>query len=696
MPNLRVRIVVLMHKILFLFLFLSVTGSAAAFQQSDSLRAELDEVIVTGYEGSRSILETPASVSAVKAQQLHLFDEASLLSGINTLPGVRMEERAAGSYRISVRGSSLRSPFGVRNVKIYRNGVPLTEPTGSTFLNLLDLSSVRTVEVIKGPAGSMYGAGNGGVLLLNSFPEAGMNRFEAETGTGSFGEFYYAGNYVQKLDNGQLQYRYARRNSDGFREQNFFNQHTAEVNGRFFISQKSFLEITGLYTNLDYGIPGGLTEAELKADPRQARPGAAAQESGIKQESLILGATLNREISPGLVAVNSVFASMSSFDNPYLFDYKKDSRKSGGIRSRLLYRTNIAQMPAKFVAGTEIQLGETAARNYDNNAGRVSALNFDDEIQIKSAIVFGSAEFDLKHDFYLTFGAGFNMLGYHFDRLFTSVTDDFTGLSKKTFNPQFIPRAGLAKKISKSVTLHGSVSFGFSPPTVEEVRTNEGSLNLGLSPEKGINYEAGVRGNMLQNRINFDAVFFYLRLNNAIVQQMTQRGTPVFRNAGSADQFGFELATGFLILNRPGDFISGLELTNALTVNRFNFDNYETSGGDFSGNELTGTAPVTSSTVLTLNTSAGFYTGVSHYFSDKMPLDDANTVYSKSYNLAKWTIGYKHSFGNGLGAELKYTLDNLFNEEYSLGYDINAFGGRYYQPAAGRNYFAGLKLYYDF
>jgi len=92
----------------------------------------------------------------------------SLVSSINTVAGARMEERSPGSYRLSLRGSLLRSPFGVRNVKIYWNDIPLTDASGNTYLNLLDASVLQSIEVLKGPSASLYGANTGGVLLLHS------------------------------------------------------------------------------------------------------------------------------------------------------------------------------------------------------------------------------------------------------------------------------------------------------------------------------------------------------------------------------------------------------------------------------------------------------------------------------------------------------------------------------------------------
>ncbi|MCG8372871.1 MAG: Plug domain-containing protein, partial [Balneolales bacterium] len=175
-----------MKKTILLF-FLSLLPVALFAQvQIDTLKSDLEELVVVGYEGNRSILETPGSISFVNAQTISGLNSSSLLYGLNTIPGVKMEERAPGSYRLSIRGSSLRSPFGIRNVKVYWNDIPFTEPSGSTFLNLLDVYNMQNVEVIKGPSGSIYGAGNGGVLLINSTTPILTDQLSSSLTSGSF------------------------------------------------------------------------------------------------------------------------------------------------------------------------------------------------------------------------------------------------------------------------------------------------------------------------------------------------------------------------------------------------------------------------------------------------------------------------------------------------------------------------------
>src|SRR6478735_4079974 len=146
---------------------LTLFAANAGHTDQDTVR-RLDEVIVKAYASERPLTEVPAAIGVIDTTSLNRFNNTSLLPALNTIPGVRMEERSPGSYRLSIRGSTLRSPFGVRNVKVYWNNLPFTDAGGNTYLNLFDFNSVAGAEIIKGPGSSLYGAGTGGVVLLKS------------------------------------------------------------------------------------------------------------------------------------------------------------------------------------------------------------------------------------------------------------------------------------------------------------------------------------------------------------------------------------------------------------------------------------------------------------------------------------------------------------------------------------------------
>ena len=667
----------------------------------DTLQAEMEDIVVVGYEGNRSLLETPGSISYVRPSTVEGFDNSSLVYGLNTVPGVRMDERSTGSYRISIRGSSLRSPFGIRNVKVYWNGFPITEPSGSTFLNLLSNENMSDVEVIKGPSGSIYGAGNGGVLLINSTSPFFSSYVSSGFSTGSYGALRYNLDYLVKKLNSSFSFKYAEDHSDGYREQSFLKRRVLEISG------KAKFDIPGqflgsiLLSDLSYGIPGGLTLDQFNNDPTQARPpssvalGSVEADAGIDHQALLFGFGYENTFGNDVSFKAIVFGNFSDFENPFNFDYKVDARQSGGLR--VLSDTPIRSSPLqdRLTIGYELQTSTYLSKNFGNNYGDPDTLNFKDELEARAQLLFVNYQADLKNDWFLTAGLSLNIINYEIHRLETHQPGDTASDVSKKFNPQLIPRVGVAKKLSSFITAHGSISFGFSPPTIEEIRTNEGSINLDLEPEKGINYEIGVRGNVFDGHIGFDGTLFFYKLRESIVQQQSSRGTLLFRNAGSTNQLGVELGSYFRIINSYEGLLRRLQVNASYTYNHFRFNDYETSSGDYSGNELTGVSPHILVSSLNLVTGPGLYAMFSYNYTDKAPLKDDNSVYSDSYQLVQTKIGWRNSFLDRWSADVYFGIDNLLDEQYSLGYDINAFRGRYYQPAPERNWFAGIRVHYS-
>jgi iron complex outermembrane receptor protein len=116
---------------------------------------------------------------------------------------------------------------------------------------------------------------------------------------------------------------------------------------------------------------------------------------------------------------------------------------------------------------------------------------------------------------------------------------------------------------------------------------------------------------------------------------------------------------------------------------------------DFSKNELPGASPNTVVAGLDMSSKSGLYINITYNYTDKIALNDANTAYAPSYNLLGARLGYKRDFNKKISAEIFGGADNLFDTKYSLGNDINAFGGRYYNAAAGRNYYVGIAFRFD-
>ena len=659
-----------MRPLIALLLLANLTAAA----QTDTLIA-LPDVTVAGFRDATSTVRIPASIGTLSTREITAFPTADLLPAMNRLPGVRFEQRAPGSYRISVRGSTLRSPFGVRNIKVYWNGIPFTEPGGDTQLNFLDVNNIDRVELLRGPAGSLYGAGTAGTLLLST--DSLAERARVNAAGGSYGLFR-AGAQVQSTLGtvGHGQFRFAHQQTEGYRDHSALSRQTAQASGRWRIGERRTLSLHLLYTRLGYDLPGGLNAEQYAENPRQARPGSAETNASINYDNALAG--LTHEWKRGRWSnETTLYGTGFYFDHPFNFDYKRETNLGVGGRTVFDYRIVGAGSVTKVSVGVEDQLQFRMANNFGNEAGQPGDLNFSDEIYSRQALYFGQ----VAHDFgawRVTAGASLNQLGYRVDRTFDA--SGATGITESDIGLVLSPRIALLRDFG-AYSVYASVSSGFSPPTLDEFRTNEGSINVGLRPERGTNFEIGTKGR--RQRLAYEVSAFYLRLTEAISTFTDDRGTALFRNAGSTDQYGLELALDYR-------WLDWLDLYGSYTYHRFSYASYTRGGEDFSGQRLPGTAPHLLNLEARFGRSDGWYGLIAHNYTDAIPLNDGNTVYGEAYHLLRMRLGYRAVLGTGT-LDVHLGGSNLLDERMSFGNDLNPqFGGRYYQPAAGRNWFVGV------
>lgn len=651
----------------------------------------LSEVVVSSFDTERPILEQAAAVYRMPESDLYRFNETSIVNAFNTKAGIRIEERAPASYRVSIRGSSLRAPFGVRNVKIYWNDIPFTAPDGTTPLNILDLSNIQNTEIIKGPAGSIYGAGNGGVFSFSSKQSIATNKASADFAIGDFGMVKYRLGIDQKLENGGISASYVKQKSDGHREHTAMDRKVFQLAGTFFPSDKQAITAHMLYSDLFYQLPGPLTAIQLEENPWQARPGSADQNASITQKSVYGSLAHEYQFNNKLSNKTSLYVSTADFENPFNLDYKKETQYGYGGRTNFTFNDVWGNMPVRIIAGGEFQFSKTAAQNYGNRNGLIDTIRFSDDLITTQAFLFQQLELDLSDHILFTVGLSENFSRFDIDRNINASTG-VPSSAERRFDPVIIPRVALSGRLTDNSALYGSLSAGFSPPTIDEVRTNEGSINLDLEAEKGLNYEVGYRANYLDGKFNVDLTAFYFQLDETITSFTNEQGVVLFRNAGATDQKGIEAMVDYFLVRNQMSFVQELSLTHAYTGHFFKFKNYSQNENDFSGNKLTGVPPHTLVNQLDIKTKPGFYLNFTHQWVDEIPLNDANTVMQDTYHLVNTRVGWRNSLGVNWDVEIYAGIDNLLDESYSLGNDLNAFGGRYFQPAPPRNYFGGMKV----
>ena len=690
-----------MVKVYFLLLFVCSFNCVFGQKAPDSLKKDtikrLKEAVVTGYLSEQPVISVPASASILSPEQLKLQPGASLVPALNTVPGVRMEERSPGSYRLSIRGSLLRSPFGVRDVKIYFDELPLTDAGGNTYLNAIDVNSVRGLEVLKGPDGSLFGANSGGVVLVHPVDRYNDSSYQSlGFSGGSYGLIHQTASVQNHSANNQFNLDEAYQTAAGYRQNSDMDRTYLQAVDKMTFSQKDQLKFIGFYSDLNYETPGGLTLSQFNADPQLARlatktiPGSIQQKAAIRQKITYGGFVNEWHLSDRLKNVTSIFGTYVDFVNPFITDYENRYEGTYGLRSYFEWSgLPNSSIKWKLNAGLEWQQTDYDINNYGNRSGVRDTAQTLDQINTNQHFFFTRYLADINQRWHLEAALSLNFYGYEFRNVYPNDELNFTN---RHFTPQLMPRIAASYQFNANFIWRASISRGYSTPTTAEIRPTDHAINNGLQAEDGWNYETGFRLRNLDESMYLDASVFFYKLNNAIVPQQLANGTSYYVNAGGTSQPGFEAEfTDWLIKRNQSDFIRGLQFNISVTLDNFKFTDYTNNGANYSGNPLTGVPEQVIVTSLQARFPNGFYAFADYNYTTKLPLNDANTAFAGAYHLVLLKAGWEHqAYKTRIG--IFAGIDNLLNQKYSLGDDLNAVGGRYYNAAAPRNYYAGVNV----
>jgi iron complex outermembrane receptor protein len=336
-------------------------------------------------------------------------------------------------------------------------------------------------------------------------------------------------------------------------------------------------------------------------------------------------------------------------------------------------------------AGGEVQQGFTTAKIYRNRNGRPDSLQTDDEIRLTTYFAFAQVAY-VYRGWTATAGLSINRSQIEFNR-FSNVPSISQLIN---FSNQLAPRIALLRKLTDKLSVYGVWSKGFSPPTSAELFPTGSISNPNLAAERGLNYEIGLKGYAVNNRLSFDINAFYFQLKNTIVQRRDAAAGDYYENAGSTRQRGIESQVNYRLIGETNAF-KYIRAWISETFYDFHYRDFKQLNTDFSGKRLPSVPRHTVAAGLDIESKPGLYANITYQYTDPIPLNDANTDYATSYNLLSCRVGYKKLI-NSLRLDVFAGGDNLFDMRYSLGNDINAFGGRYYNAAAGRNYFVGISL----
>jgi len=653
-----------------------------------AMSGTLDSVTVTAFRITYNGQFLPVASARITSATLQQEVNGTLLPAFNLVAGVRMEQRSEGSYRLAIRGSSLRSPFGVRNVKVYWNDIPFSDPTGNTYLNILPFTLVNGIDIIKGPVGASYGLGTGGAVLLQSnFATDSLlqNAVSLNMRAGSFG---YLGQDVRvtlRHKNLQQSFFVSNEKIDGWRDQSGSTKKNITWLGSL-TKNKHTLKGMVLFTNLMYQTPGGLTLAQMQQNPRLARQATATLPSAVTQQAAVYNKTLlgslhhNYQLTKNIDWQNFVVGTNTQFKNPFITNYETRHEKNASFGSHLIMRVQKPIGDFKIVVGGEWQVQDAAINNYGNKKGVRDTLQFADLITTRQGFYFANASLRIKKKWLIEIGMSSAYMGYRYSRS-TILTESAQSKSNLGL---LAPRMGVSYAAAKNANLYFQISKGFSPPTLAEIRPSDGLFYKNLLPEYGRNFELGIKGVALQNRLRYAFAVYHFGIKDAIVRQNNNAGIEYFVNAGATRQAGAEWQLDY---STRFSKVHQLQIEVGYAFQPYRFIQYSQAGIVFNGNEVTGNAKHAVTSSVTYHFKKRLSVFVKLQSLSSIPLTDANDVYAPAYELMQSGVSLNHK-----RVRYFFSIDNLLNTSYSLGNDINAAGRRYYNPSSPRGYMAGISI----
>lgn len=682
-----------------LLLLVSVRAHA-----QDTTVARLDPVIVESTRGThRSTLEVPAALTVVRSDsarpgQRHL----SLGETLAVLPGIAVSNRNNPSQdpRISIRGFGARSAFGVRGIRVLRDGIPLTLPDGQTPVDYLDLESVGRVEVLRGSASSLYGNAGGGVVDIRSSAAAPIPLLaQARLWTGTFGSRRIVGKASGSHSHLSYQGNLARTQASGFREYSL-----QRITNAF---ARAALEGTaGVIALQFFGMsmpeaqnPGALTAAQLATDPRMADPLSVRKRARKAVDQTQLGLTARRAGARG-EAEASAYIGTRSLDNPLAFAVVDVERATSGASLRASVPHTFSRVTQRLTAGGEVQLQNDMRRNFANcndvPAPSVPTATCPVPGAERGTLTLHQREVVSSVGAYLrdeiSLGKSIFTAAVRADRVRFEVTDHLIdGTNPDDSGERALgrisPMVGLVARIAPSHSIYANVSSAFETPTATELGnqpSGAAGINRDLQPQRSTTYESGAKGISASGTLRYEASIFHTSIIDELIpfDIPASNGRRYFRNAGRTSRRGLELGIG--AARGP------LELTGAYTYANYRFTDFRVDTAQYAGNRIPGIPRQILQASATLRSRAGSIV-VETAVANRMFVNDANSDSSAGYAVFNLRMNAGRSFAR-TGAELTLGVQNLLDRRYVSSVSVNAAAGKYFEPASTRALYVGLTL----
>ena len=688
-------------------------GMASTFVWSEeSSNDQIEPLPVIKVEATRTdtpYMQTPASVYRVDAPKNDQSLQVNLTELVKGIPSVQLRNREnyAQDLQLSMRGFGARSTFGVRGIRLYVDGIPATMPDGQGQTSNIDINSLSHLEVLTGPFSSLYGNSSGGAVLATTREGQGKDSIEMNYAGGSHNK-NRAGIVLQGGAKNQNEPSYIVSSSyfdtDGYRDHSGANKVLSNAKLTWNLDDGSKTNWVTNYVKIDADDPGGLTRADWEKNPKQVAKNVLDYNARKKIDQTQTGLTWSKPLNDQnelyamtyigqrqVTQYQSIPDTVQKNPNtPYqaggVIDFKRDYY---GADFRWTGKDLLPY--TQFSAGVAIDAMNEDRQGYQNfndagDKGIKGAVRRDERNTLWNVDPYLQASWSFLQTMRLDTGVRYSNVHYKSkDHYIVGLNGDNSG---KTTYEEVLPSVALSWQIIPEVLAYASYAKGFETPTFTEMAypAQGGASMFDLKPSKSDNYELGLKSSNTLG--DFNLATFYIETKDDIVAAESMGGRATFRNADKTLRKGIEFAWNKKLWK-------DIALNASYAYLDATFDSKVPAAGKVAeipeGNAIPGIAKNQAFIGLVWQPEQGFYAGLDTQFMDKVYVNDINSDAAASYTVASIYTGYAWKRADwGINGFAR--VDNLFDKNYAGSVIVNEGSSRFFEPADGRNWSAGLKV----
>lgn len=657
----------------------------------------LDPLVVTATRMAQPLASVPASVSVV--QQLDIQGaqrSVGLEEALDRVPGVLVQSSQdfAQDVRIQIRGFGTRSQFGIREIKVLIDGLPITEPDGQTQLDDLDLGAIERVEVLRGPAGALYGNAAGGVIqfFTEEAPPVPTAQLTVTGGSYGFGKYQMKGG--ARTDKAQIFLDGSFLQLGGYRDHSATQAGNFTGKLRYDVSDTTdlMLLVTAVDTPLAQD-PGALTAAEADSDPRRANPLNVQLDAGESVQQVRTGTVAHRRGEWTDLSAYAYFTYRTFDSNQPILPMNGDGvvtfeRYSPGLGSRWAFDQPILGWDQVFSLGVDFQYQDDDRRRFQNLDGERGSLGLHQFERVTTVGPYVRETVNLRDDLELSAGARYDWFQFAVDVDYPADSGD----SDTRIFDHWSPSAGLRwtwlhgrPAPLPELSLYGNIGTAFQTPTTTELDNPNGpGFNSSLQPQTSVTYEIGARVEKLE-RFTGGVAAYAIEIDDELVPFESESGRTAFRNAGRSRRVGLELEWAAQLLEV-------LRWSGAVTLLDSQYREYTLADESLAGNQEPGIPSWWIYQELAYRGPGGLFTSFEAFLVDGYFVNDFNTASTDSYGLLNLRAGYEYDIGKHWTLTPFVGLNNLLDENYDGTVRLNALRDRYFEPAPEFNVYGGLSV----